>query len=173
LQNDEKPLLPKWTTINYIVLYQSDEDILLGNEWLNDKHIHVAQTLIKEQFSNICGLHPTILQANSKCLPPGSLQIMHSDGNHWLTASTLNRGTEDIVVYNSMYASVTESTHSLLAKLVNTDKPSFSVQMANVMKQTGNLDCGLFAIAYMTHISYNLDPSLCVFEQTKMRSHLH
>jgi hypothetical protein len=127
--------------------------LLLGNEWLNDKHIHVAQTLIKEQFSNICGLHPTILQANSKCLPPGSLQIMHSDGNHWLTASTLNRGTEDIVVYDSMYASVSKSTHSLLAKLVNTDKPSFSVQMANVMKQTGNFDCGLFAIAlYDTYI---------------------
>ena len=71
-----------------------------------------------------------------------------------------------IILYN--YASVTAFSPSY--KLVNTDKLSFSVQMASVMKQKGSFDCGLFTI-YMTCVSYNLDPSLCVFEQTKMSSH--
>ena len=67
----------------------------------------------------------------------------------WLTTSTFNRGTEDIVVYDSMYASITAFSPSY--KLVNTDKLSFSVQMTGFMKQKGSFDCGLFTI-YMTHV---------------------
>ena len=53
-----------------------------------------------------------------------------------------------------------KSTQTILAKLVNTDKPAFSVRMASVLKQSGSSDCGLFAIAYVTHIANRLD---CVF----------
>ena len=39
-----------WVKINHI---QSDKDALLENDWLNDQHIHAAQTLIKEQNPHI------------------------------------------------------------------------------------------------------------------------
>ena len=55
---------------------------------------------------------------------------------------------------------------------MHTDKPSFSVKMASVTKQSGCFDCGFFAISYIIHIANKLDPSLCVFHQMKMRKHL-
>ena len=59
------------------------------------------------------------------------------------------------------YTSVSESTPTILAKMVYTDRPFFSIKMASVSKQSGSSDCGLFAIAYKTHTAYGLDPSLC------------
>ena len=61
-------------------------------------------------------------------------------------------------MYDPKYSSVSKSTQTILAKLVNTDKPAFSVRMASVLKQSGSSDCGLFAIAYVTHIANRLDP---------------
>ena len=43
----------------------------------------------------------------------------------------------------------------LLAQLVHTDK---SANIANVAKQSGSLDCDLFAVAYITHIAFGLNP---------------
>ena len=37
----------------------------------------------------------------------------------------------------------------LLSQLVHTDKPTFNIKIANVSKQSGTSDCGLYAIAYM------------------------
>ena len=153
-------------------MYQSDKDIPLGEGWLNDRHIYIAQRLIKKQFPNVGGLQPTVLQTNMKPLPTDSLQILHTDGNHWIALSTFNCDATVITVYDSKYTTVSESTQSILAKLVYTDRPFFSINMASVSNQSGSSDCGLFAIANVTHIAYDLDPSLCVFNQGQMRKHL-
>ena len=62
------------------------------------------------------------------------------------------------------HISVSEDTKEVLAKLVYTDKPTFSIK-------TGPCDCGLLAIAYITHIAFGLEPSKYVFDQSKMRTH--
>ena len=69
--------------------------ILTSSEWLNDQHIDVAQTLIKQQYPHNHGLKPTILQGRN-VLPKDSLQILHIDGAHWVAASTFDTGDEDI-----------------------------------------------------------------------------
>ena len=160
-----------WLTINHTHLYQSDKDALLGNEWLNDQHMRIAQALIKQQHPHINGLLPTVIQGKNP-LPQGSLQILHINTNHWVTVSTLNTESEDIIMYDSKYSSLSETTEDVLAQLVNTDKPFFSVKVASVTKQSCLADCGLFAIAYMTQIANKLNPSLCVFHQAEMRKHL-
>ena len=43
---DKKPL-PKWMTINAIILYESDKESLLSGEWLSDQHVNVAQSLLR------------------------------------------------------------------------------------------------------------------------------
>ena len=88
--------------------------------------------------------------------------------------SNFNTETEgvDIIVYDSMYSSLSKNTQTILSKLVHTDKPELTVKMANVSKQSGTRDCGLFAIAYITHIANRLDPSLGIFNQAQMRDHV-
>ena len=82
---------------------------------------------------------PTILQGRNP-LPKHSLQILHTDGDHWVAVSTFNTGDHDIIMYDSKYSTLSPSTHTLLAKVVHT---AFTVKLANVTKQSGDSDCGL------------------------------
>ena len=61
-------------------------------------------------------------------IPPSDcrLQIIHTDGDHWVAVSTFNTQGADTIVYDPKYSSVSKSTQTILAKLVNTDKPAFS-----------------------------------------------
>ena len=161
----------KWLTINHVNLYESDKDDVTTNKWLNDQHMFVAQNLIKQQYPHFSGLFPTVIQGN-QTLPKGSLQIIHTNNNHWVAVSTCNMAQEDFILYDSMYTSVGNNTRIILAKMITTDRPYFTVRVANITKQSGESDCGVYAIAFITHIASGLDPSLCVFDQVKMREHL-
>ena len=77
----------------------------------------------------------------------------------------------DISIFDSKYSRPSKDTEILLAKLINTDKSAITVKMANVTKQSGSSDCGLYAIAYITHIAFGLNPSLHVFNQSSTRQH--
>ena len=85
--------------------------------------------------------------------------------------STMNCENEDIVLYDSSSLNINEHLKWLLSKLVCTQKPQFTVRIASLAKQSGNSDCGLYAIAYITHLAFGLDPSLFVFKQQALRSH--
>ena len=168
-----------WTAVGYIYLHVSDKYILCNKQckerWLNDKHMTCAQMLLKQQFPSVGGLNDTMNQktkVNFQPLPGNSLQILHINDNHWASVSTMHCQDEDIVLYDSMYSIMDMSTKVLLAALVKTDKPSFKVKIANTKKQLGQDDCGLFAIAYITHIAFGLDPANCEFKQTELRDHL-
>ena len=39
--------------------------------------------------------------------------------------------------------------------------------------QSGYTNCGLFAIAYAVEIAHGYDPAFVIFDQSKMRNHLH
>ena len=116
----------------------------MGNDWLNDLHIHVAQSMIKNQFPHISGLNTTLMIDSMSPLTNGALQIIHTDSNHWVTTSTVNRESCDIVVYDPKHTSVSEDTKEILAKLVYNDKPTFSIKMAHVTKQVA-----LVIVAYL------------------------
>ncbi len=66
---------------------------------------------------------------------PQTIQILHVNGNHWITVSTATCGT-DIAVYDSMHSSLSKRTQQLLAKLVHTDSEQVTVNMCNVCQQT-------------------------------------
>ena len=165
----------QWMKVDQIVLFKSDKQALVSkNDWLNDNHMTCAQLLLKHQFPHIGGLKPIIeMKTRSvKPLPPQSLQILHTCGNHWVAASTMKTENEDISLYDCKHSTVGTTTKVLLAQLVHTDKPTFSVKLSSVSKQSGSSDCGLYAVAYITHIAFGDDPSLVIFNQSKMREHL-
>ena len=132
-----------------------------------------AQLLLKKQFPQYGVLQCTIVQEMKSLqpLPMQSLQILHTRGDHWIAVSTVNCTTEDITVYDSKYSRLSPDTEILLAQLVNTNKPIVFVNMSNLTKQSGSADCGLFAVAYITHIAFGLNPCLYVFQQSSMREH--
>ena len=78
----------------------------------------------------------------------------------------------DITVYDSINFHLSKHTEILLAKLLQTKQKSFTVKMSSVNKQAGTDDCGVFAVAYCTSLVYGQNPSMFVYNQTVMRTHL-
>ena len=73
-----------------ICLTYYDKDILASGEKLSDKHINLAQRLLKGKFSKINRLHLTLLQDKPhKQSTNNALQIFHTGGDHWLCATTI------------------------------------------------------------------------------------
>ena len=164
----------KWMT-SPITLFMSDKEVLQKKHgWLNDQHATVAQLLLKQQFPHIGGLQSTVLQENRSQSPlrANSLQIVWINENHWITISTIGCTNEDVICYDSLHSPITADVQTVLARLLFTSKPTFQVKLAKVTRQSGTSDCGLFAIAYITHLAFGQDPALFTFSQDKMREHL-
>ena len=77
-----------------------------------------------------------------------------------------------ILVYDSKYSAVSNTTKQRIAQLLKTSKTSYTIQIANVTKQSGCNDCGVFAAAYCTALAHRQDPSTLIFNQGAMRQHL-
>ena len=84
---------------------------------------------------------------------PKTVQILHVDGNHWITVSSLGNNNRDdstsgnesdITVYDSIYFRLSKHTEILLAKLLQTKQRYFTVKISSVNKQAGIDDCGVF-----------------------------
>ena len=86
----------------------------------------------------------------------------------WIVASTIDSMNNEVYVYNSVYGSLDKET-----VVLNLFQGSLlPVQMAEIQKQDGGCDCGLFAIAVATALAFHHNPRTLTFEQTLMRPHL-
>ena len=106
---------------------------------LNDKHINLAQMLLKHQFRKLCGFYSTLLQHKSslKKISVG-IQIFHLN-YHWFTAAKLVPD-EPLKVYDSVNFSLTDEMKSILTNIFEFS----SVGMATMQKQKESNTCGLF-----------------------------
>ena len=156
---------------SHIVLSQRDRNTLTTGGWLNDNHINLAQELLKRQFKNLSGFQSTLLLSKLKEPLPatGTLQVLHSRGNHWIVASTLGCSAGEVSVFDSLYPSVDEGTLGLLKQLFGVH---IKVKMESCPKQADVSDCGLFAIANCTTLAYGGHSNSARFNQDAMRQHL-
>jgi len=92
------------------------------------------QFCLKEQFPKVNGLEDTaLLLTNDHRLLPGSVQVLHVNGNHWLTVSTLDSGV-DVTIYDSLHCTLSEDTKAQLAKLLKSPKKAITVKFASTNK---------------------------------------
>ena len=120
----------------------------IGGKWLWGTHLSAVQLLLKAQFPHLKGLEDTALVLRTgNTISPGSLQILHVNGNHWLAISTLDSDSSgyEVTVYDSLNFLLSKETKALLAKLLKTTKKRLLVKFGNTNKQAEFDDCGLFA----------------------------
>ena len=129
--NDDVPI-PPWVKIGEVSLYNFDKEDLLEGKWLSDAHMNAVQLLLKVQFPRINGLECT-LKATCKPLSLGSLQILHVNGDHWITVTTCDCDGADIIVFDSKYVSLTKSAMTLLTKLIKSKNKMFTAQITNMI----------------------------------------
>lgn len=155
-------------------------DEILEESELQDKHINVASKLLKQKFVHVEGLQDPLLgQKLQFDICRGQfVQILHNNAGHWLCISNINIGTHDIsdgsvYVYDSLYSSVSTWTKMQIASILNTPQDNMSLIIKRFQKQSGAVDCGLFAIAAAISICFGKDPSTAKYDQKKMRKHLY
>ena len=151
---------------------ESDRDIILNGEMLNDKHISFAGRLLLGQFPGTEGLISTVFQKKvpAKRIEKG-VQIIHDRGNHWIVASTLNSAIDVIEIYDSVYNSLDGESKTIITNLFKlSSSPKFD--LIRMQKQVGGQDCGLFAIAVVLSLLLHVNVTDIVFNQSQMRPHL-
>ena len=127
------------------------------------------QTKDKEGNSNTSILHLRQQKGLTPLPDRPSLQILHKNDNHWVVASTIDFPPEaNILLYDSLYTTINNQTKLLLVELVHSTKST----LANVKKQSGSKDCGLFSVAFVTDIAFGMNPSFQIYKQAEMRQHL-
>ena len=94
---------------------EADRNVITSGEQLTDNHINFSQLVLKKQFDKLLGLQSTVLLSKLKALLPstGALQVIHSRGNHWIVASTIGCSSGEVMVFNSLYSSIDQTTMKL------------------------------------------------------------
>ena len=153
------------------------EELIMGAE-LSDRHINLAQKILKEQFPSLNGLNSTLLQLKQQKLTENmvknKLQIIHcSERHHWVTASTVKAAPGVVIVVDSLFKSIDTETKSIILNLFQPNIVSEPmIKLVRSQQQKGSKDCGVFAIAMATTIALGHNPSNVVFNQKLMRAHL-
>lgn len=160
---------------------------------LTDEDVNRFCELAKISFSRVKGLlSPTVLaiegQAKNRTArlkkTDTIIQIHYVSGasmvsGHWVTSAYFGGGP--VVIYDSMAPRVDRLllNQQFRRQLVDMyghvakDKGGdFLVKVFEIPYQVGDVDCGLFAIAYATEILFGDRPEMRRFEQSFMRQHL-
>ena len=110
--------------IGGISLHDSDKRIIVDRQWLWGTHLSAVQFLLKRQFPQINGLEDTVLVLHEgNTIAPSSVQVLHINGNHWITISTIDTITApqyDVTVSDSVNFTLSKSAQVLIAKLLKT-----------------------------------------------------
>ena len=142
--------------------------------WLDDAVITATQTLLQKQFPHIGGFQASVLGERLAMNPqPGEfVQIICVGGNHWICVSTVGCQPSAINVYDSLHGRLDKHTRTLIADLMQSQQRTIEVCYADVQRQSGGSDCGLFAVAFAVSICCFQDPATISFHQKDMRKHL-
>ena len=155
--------------------------VIESGEWLTDEHIDNAQAILAANFPYIGGLQATWVFISEECQSLGTpkedfVQIVNVAGNHWVTLSNIGCPKDTVMLYDSLYNDLDpiskEKLKKQIAYMLMPTSEHVTIQWADVQKQTGTSDCGLFAIAAATSLCYGISPQDCNWEQEKMRDHL-
>lgn len=139
-------------------------------EWLEDKHIAAAQTLLKRQFPNVDGLQPPslgqVLQFQPVSPEKIGLQIMHNGSGHWVTVSSVDG---KVTMFDNLGVGLSPL---LQAQITCLSAGASTVSWPHTQRQRGASDCGLFAIANCMELALGRDPTDVMYDQAQMRTHL-
>ena len=162
-----------WVQCGGVVLTNDDRRILATGQKLTDQHINYAQTLLRLQFPNLNGLQSTLYQSRSQGFKANTcmLQVIHSRGNHWVVATTIQCVPGEIKVFDSVYTSLDDGTHQTIQRMFGCHTSPLRVTVVNKPKQQGGSNCGVFAIAVCICLAFGEDSSKMIVRQAGMRDH--
>ncbi|XP_050704332.1 uncharacterized protein LOC126989765 [Eriocheir sinensis] len=181
-----------WTLLPPPRLRSPDRRDILGQRWLSDDVMDLAQELLQRQFPNTRGLYASGAAFTLPPLQPGSgalfLQVVNrstpmslasmadygrTGGSHWLLLSSYGAARPgQLAVYDSLYDTLSASTAALVRQLQELHTPPPDTVMRPVQRQRDGYSCGLFALAFAFSIAHGQDPCRVRYVRARMARHL-
>jgi len=153
--------------------------ILHPHTWLSSDEKDAASFYISQKFPHIDGfqsslLYQTLHQGGVVGTPQAPfVQILNINDNHWITASNLFCGPNELCLYDSLNTIVNQQTKQKLSWLIRPKTPHFNIQKPAVQIQRSSSNCGLFALAFATVLGDGVKPEECQFVERNMRQTLY
>ena len=167
--------------IKNLCLFISDlESLKSPTLWLSDSIIFAACKLLSKEAKDINGWQSPQCgkMYNFKVVNPRQkfIQMLHDRG-HWITISNVDiysDGVADSVhIYDSKQpAYVSPHVKKQACCMIKSTHKEVKFDIINIMPQPNSSDCGVFAIACATELTYGFDPAKCCWEVPLMRQHL-
>ena len=90
------------------------------------------------------------------------IQILHCPANdHWLTFEV--KFDEDIRVFDSLYSNLSFEVKKQIASIIQSKHGKLDLKIEKTQQQTNSVDCGIYAIAFATDLSYGYDPASLLY----------
>lgn len=87
----------------------------------------------------------------------------------YITINTIGAWEAEVLVFDSLYPSVSSSVKRQVAALLATDHDKVTLKYKKVQMQSRIYDCGLFAIVFVTALVHGEHPGKLLFNQDLMR----
>ena len=151
-----------------------------NGEQLNDSNINAANCLLQGQFSEIQGLASPVL-GRKLCFPTFNdilgysgqpyLQVLHNSSNHWIAIEIVSK--EEVHVYDSLFSNPNYCIIKQISSIIQSRSPKVQLFLEKVQFQQNSIDCGVYAIAFLTDLCHKLDPATHHYSDSKdLRDHL-
>ena len=148
--------------------------------WLDDLVIDHFHALMKTQFTRIDGLQMVSgysVRSGPHYTPSDKfVQILHVNGNHWITASNIFCDDGEIVIYDSSLCASTyfndSDAVSSISRLCRPNGREIIIHFSDVQQQSLSGNCGPFAIAYAICLCRGEKPEDHHFDEDELRKKL-
>ena len=99
------------------------------------------------------------------------LQVLHTGADHWVTIEIFSE--KEVRVYDSVFLKQTYHTLKQIASIVKSRSHKIQILLEKVQCQKNAVDCGIYAVAFLTDLCHRLDPASCQYASSKeLRQHL-
>ena len=163
---------PYW--IKELLLTDEERRIIASGEVLTDLHINAVQKLLSNQFPDISGLQSSCFSQGNrfKRITSPGIQVHHTGCFHWVTTTSIASSHSCRArLFDSAAGSIPTRLKTQIAQLYGASASKVCLEISPA-QQVGGADCGVFALAFATDLSFGNDPAKISYAQREMRDHL-
>lgn len=131
MEDKEETNATKWVQYQKESLHKHYKDIISKGEWLTDRHVSIAQLIIKHSFRHI---KSTLYQMRQLTNYDDVLQIVNINNNHWSLITTLGCVNSTVKIYDSLSGSIGSGTINIIASLFRFQTTTLTVKVMNVAR---------------------------------------
>ena len=151
-ERDIKLLLTKLPVTN------EDLENITNKRMLSDDVIHGFNILCGRQFEHVAGLQDPLLGQTSQYSVIKNqkfVQILHNNRVHWVAISTHNCKNGEVNYYYTLFSGrINDFVKQQVCTLMQADEDVLKINVMPVQQETNSVDCGIFAIAFLTCILF-------------------